>query len=181
MAKLGISPTSWTVVGLLFALLSGISYAYISGVGQLIGGLLIIVSGFFDLVDGAVAKATKRMSKRGAFLDSTLDRVGEVAIYTGILLGGLSSSLWVVLALSFSLLVSYTRARAESLGTSLSGIGIGERSERLLGLALLSILGFTSYGVIFVAAIAGYTFLERTYRASAILKEKPIPRNQERL
>ncbi len=181
MAKLGISPTSWTFVGLLFALLSGIAYAYVAGLGQLLGGILIIVSGFFDLVDGAVAKTTNKISKRGAFLDSTLDRVGEVAIYTGILLGGLSSSLWVLIALSFSLLVSYTRARAESLGTSLSGIGIGERSERLLVLALLSVLGFVGYGVIFVAAIAGYTFLERTYRASASLKEKPIPRGQERL
>ncbi len=179
MAKLGISPTTWTFVGLLFALLSGIAYGYVSGFGQLLGGLLIIVSGFFDLVDGAVARTTNSVSKRGAFLDSTMDRVGEVAIYTGILLSGLSSGPWVLLALSLSLLVSYTRARAESLGTSLSGVGIGERSERLLVLALLSILGLVGYGVIFVAAIAGFTFLERTYRASVGLRENPIPRGQE--
>jgi archaetidylinositol phosphate synthase len=175
MAKLGISPTAWTFVGALFALLSGVAYAYASTSGQTVGGLLILVSGFFDLVDGAVAKVTKKISKRGAFLDSTLDRVGEVVIYTGILLGGFSTPLWVLLALSSSLLVSYTRARAESLGTSLSGVGIGERSERLLVLALLSVAGFVGYGVILVAVIAGFTFVERTYRASTGLKEQLRP------
>jgi archaetidylinositol phosphate synthase len=180
MAKVGFSPTAWRFVGLTFALLSGITYAYVASAGQLLGGLLIIGSGFFDLVDGAVAKVTNKISKRGAFLDSTLDRVGEVAIYTGILLSGFSRPLWVLLALSFSLLVSYTRARAEALGTSLSGIGIGERSERLLVLAILSIVGLVDYGVILVAAIAGFTFLERTYRASVSLGERLTPRDQGR-
>ena len=169
MAGVGISPTTWTLIGLFFAVAAGLSFGYIAGLGQFLGGLFILVSGFYDVVDGAVAKATKRDSKRGAFLDSTLDRLGEVAIYTGILIGGLSSGLWVLLALAFSLLVSYTRARAESLGTSLSGVGLGERSERLLMLAVFSMAGLVSYGVLLVLAIAGYTFLERTYRASSSL------------
>lgn len=130
---------------------------------------MILVAGWFDIVDGAVARVTGRVSKRGAFLDSTLDRVAEVAIFMGILAGGLASPLMLLLALSLSLLVSYTRAKADSLGTSLSGVGIGERSERLLILAVASILGLADWGVILVAVIAGITFAERTYRASRSL------------
>jgi archaetidylinositol phosphate synthase len=110
-----------------------------------------------------------RVSKRGAFLDSTLDRLAEVAIYLGLLVGGFSTGPWVLLALSLSLLVSYTRAKADSLGMSLSGVGIGERSERLLVLAFSSILGLTYWGVVLVAVIAGFTFVERAYRASKAL------------
>ncbi|HME18575.1 MAG TPA: CDP-alcohol phosphatidyltransferase family protein, partial [Nitrososphaerales archaeon] len=126
-------------------------------------------SGFFDIVDGAVARVTGKVSKKGAFLDSTLDRLAEVAIYLGLLLGGFSTGPIVLLALSFSLLVSYTRAKADALGTSLSGVGIGERSERLLVLALASLLGLAYWGVVAVAVIAAFTFAERTIRAARSL------------
>ncbi|MGD0013026.1 MAG: hypothetical protein ABSD56_01170, partial [Bryobacteraceae bacterium] len=75
----------------------------------------------------------------GAFLDSTLDRVAEVAIFLGILAGGLAPPMLVLSALSLSFLVSYTRAKGDALGIRLSGVGIGERSERLLILAIASI------------------------------------------
>src|SRR5208337_2642753 len=92
-------------------------------------------------------------------------RVAEVAIYLGILAGGLAPPALVLTALSLSLLVSYTRAKGDALGIALSGVGIGERSERLLTLAVASIVGYSVWGVIVVAFVAGYTFLERTYRA----------------
>ena len=162
-------PTFWTLVGLVFALLAGAAYWSSGPVGEFAAGLLILVSGFFDIVDGAVARVTGRVSKRGAFLDSTLDRFAEVAIYLGLLEGGFSTGPLVLLALSFSLLVSYTRAKADALGTSLSGVGIGERSERLLVLALASILGYVYWGVVVVAVIATFTFAERSYRATRSL------------
>ncbi len=162
-------PTFWTFVGLVFALLAGAAYWSSGSVGELAAGLLILVSGFFDIVDGAVARVTGKVSKRGAFLDSTLDRLAEVAIYFGLLAGGFSTGLLVLLALSFSLLVSYTRAKADALGTSLSGVGIGERSERLLVLALASILGYAFWGVAVVAVIAAFTFVERSVRAARSL------------
>jgi archaetidylinositol phosphate synthase len=170
LSKMGLSPTSWTFVGLLFSLAAGVAYWSSGYKGELLGGLLILVSGFFDIVDGAVARATDRVSKQGAFLDSTLDRVAEVAIYSGILLGGFANPLLVLLALSLSLLVSYTRAKADSLGVSLSGVGVGERSERLLALSILSILGFAGYGVLLVLLLAAVTFLERVSRASRALR-----------
>ncbi|MDA4124145.1 MAG: CDP-alcohol phosphatidyltransferase family protein [Thaumarchaeota archaeon] len=169
-ATLGLSPTGWTSVGLVVSFICAAAYWTAGQRGELTAGLLILLAGFLDIVDGAVARFTERMSKRGAFLDSTLDRVSEVAIFLGILAGGLASPVAVVLALSFSLLVSYSRARGESLGTSLSGVGIGERSERLLVLAVSSILGLVGWGVVLVAVLALFTFLERTARGAMSLK-----------
>ncbi len=169
-ARVGLSPTGWTAVGLVVSFVAAISYWRGGAWSQPIAGLLILLAGFFDIVDGAVARVTERISKRGAFLDSTLDRVSEVAIFLGILVGGLASPTAVVVALSFSLLVSYTRARAESLGTSLSGVGIGERSERLLILAIASLFALVGWGVVLVAVVAVFTFLERTARGASSLK-----------
>jgi archaetidylinositol phosphate synthase len=164
------SPTAWTFVGLGASALAAGAFASRWYGGALPGGVLILVAGFFDIVDGAVAKATRRASRRGAFLDSNLDRVAEAAIYAGILVGGFAAPLWVLVALSASLLVSYARAKGDSLGVTLSGVGIGERSERLLILAVASVVGFTQWGVLLVAVVASYTFVERTARAVSALK-----------
>ncbi len=168
-SELEASPTAWTFLGLVVSVASGVAYSRSGFGGQLLGGVLILVAGWFDLVDGAVARVTGRVSKRGAFLDSTLDRVAEVAVFLGILIGGFAPPAVVLLALSFSLLVSYARAKGDSLGTLLSGVGIGERSERLLILAVASIVGYAGWGVLLVTVVAGYTFLERTFRAAKSL------------
>ena len=162
-------PTVWTLVGLAAMGLSGLSYAgrYHP---ELLGGLLILLSGWFDIVDGAVARVTGRTTDRGAFLDSNLDRVGEVAVFAGILVGGHANPLATLLALSASLLVSYSRAKGDSLGVSLRGIGIGERSERLLILAVLSIVGEAWWGVALVALVASATFIERAVRGAMQLR-----------
>ena len=169
-AHLESSPTAWTIVGLLISILAAAAYSTSDFRGEVVGGLLVLVAGWFDIVDGAVARVTGRTSRRGAFLDSTLDRVAEVAIFAGILLGGYSPPILLLLALSFSLLVSYTRAKGDALGVALSGVGIGERSERLLILAILSIAGLAYWGVLLVLIVAFYTFLERTIRAMRSLK-----------
>jgi archaetidylinositol phosphate synthase len=170
-ARLSGSPTAWTVVGLAVSVLAALAYATSGFNGEAVGGVLVLAAGWFDIVDGAVARVTGKSSKRGAFLDSTLDRVAEVAVFVGILLGGYSSPVLVLLALSMSLLVSYTRAKGDALGVKLSGVGIGERSERLLILAILSILGLAYWGVVLVLIVALYTFLERTARAVVALKD----------
>ena len=169
-ARLVPSPTAWTLVGLFVSFLAAAAYATSGYRGELLGGALVLVAGWFDLVDGAVARATGRASKRGAFLDSTLDRVAEVALFGGVLVGGYSTPLLVLLALSFSLLVSYARAKGDALGVALSGVGIGARSERLLILAVSSIVGEVEWGVVIVIVVALYTFLERTIRAVGSLK-----------
>jgi archaetidylinositol phosphate synthase len=164
------SPTGWTMVGLVSFFLAAYSYAMSGWEGEVIGGVLVLLAGWFDIVDGAVARVTGRTSKSGAFLDSTLDRVAEVALFSGILWGGYAPPVAVLVALAASLLVSYARAKGDALGVSLSGVGIGERSERLLIVAVSSILGLVYWGVILVALVASYTFVERVYRALGALK-----------
>jgi len=165
-AKVIPSPTPWTLVGFVFASLAFIFYG---GGNQTLAGLLVVFSGFFDVLDGAVARATGKISARGAFLDSTLDRVSEMLIFLGILLGNYTAPFFVLLALALSLLVSYTRAKGDALGVNLAGIGVGERSERFVVLIVTSILGVVALGVLIVVVLALLTFVERTIRVSRAL------------
>jgi archaetidylinositol phosphate synthase len=164
----GLSPNFWTGVGLGFAFLCAMAYGLNSYITHpwfnagIIGGILLLVSGFFDMVDGQVARYTKKVSKKGGFLDSVFDKIAEVAIFAGLLVGGFAEPIWVLLAITLSLLVSYTRSRAESLGIKLQGIGIGERAERLLVIAIIGMIpGLMPYAIGVVIIIAGITFIQR--------------------
>lgn len=171
-ASTGLSANFWTGVGLAIALAAGVAYA-IPGILQdanlwyyaaLSGGILLLVSGFFDVVDGSVARVTKQTSKKGAFLDSSFDKIAEVTIFAGIAFGNLANPFWCLIALGMSLLVSYTRSRAESLGVELKGIGIGERAERLLIVAIIGMIplpGAMNWAVIIVSVVAGITLIQR--------------------
>ncbi len=162
-AATGLSANFWTAVGLGFAFASAIVYGIHLQYSFVIGGTLLLISGFFDIVDGQVARVTGKTSKKGAFLDSIFDKIAEVAIFLGILIGNYSEGYLVLLAITLSLLVSYTRARAESLGVQLQGIGIGERAERLLVIAVIGMAGavFLNYAVTIVIVIAGITLIQR--------------------
>ncbi|WP_100182033.1 CDP-alcohol phosphatidyltransferase family protein [Candidatus Nitrosotenuis aquarius] len=174
---IGLSPDFWTGVGLAFAFLSATAYGlnqYISPYfsAAIIGGVLLLVSGFFDMVDGQVARYTKKVTKRGGFLDSVFDKIAEVAIFAGLLVGGFAEPIWVLLAITLSLLVSYARSRAESLGIKLQGIGIGERAERLLVIAIIGMIpGLMPYAIGIVIVIAGITFIQRIIVTSKNIKE----------
>jgi archaetidylinositol phosphate synthase len=179
-ASTGLSANFWTGLGLAISIAAGVVYAspaFISSIGwygqyaaAVIGGVLLLISGFFDIVDGSVARVTKQTSKKGAFLDSSFDKISEVVIFAGIAFGGLADPFWCLVALGISILVSYTRTRAESLGVELKGIGIGERAERMLILAIIGMipLGFAFPGqsgmywaVIIAAIVAGITLIQR--------------------
>lgn len=169
LASTGISPNTWTLIGFICALIAGILYAYNAYIpyAYLYAGIALLASGFFDIVDGSVARVTKKVSSIGAFLDSTLDRISEVALFIGIIASNVMNPLLVALALSLSLLVSYSRARAEGIGVNLQGIGIGERAERLIILAVSSILAsiisieLIQYGIVIIVILAGITFAHR--------------------
>ena len=169
-ASTGLPANFWTAVGLGFAFASAIIYGVHIQHSNVIGGVLLLVSGFFDIVDGQVARVTGKTSKKGAFLDSIFDKIAEVAIFLGILIGGYSDGYLILLAVTLSLLVSYTRARAESLGVQLQGIGIGERAERLLVIAIVGIAGYFNYAMIIVAVIAGITFIQRIVATTRHIK-----------
>jgi archaetidylinositol phosphate synthase len=130
----------------------------------ILGGIVLLISGFFDIVDGTVARVTKSSSRKGSFLDSSLDKLSEVAVFLGLAIGDLAEPLLCMIALSLSLIVSYIRARAESLGIELKGIGIGERAERLLILAIIGMIpisGAMQWAVVIVSIIAGITIVQR--------------------
>lgn len=160
-AATGLSPNVWTGVGLGLAALSAAAYGLLPAHGLLAGGLVLLASGFFDVVDGQVARVTGRASRRGEYLDSMSDKIAEAAVFLGILAGGYADPLLVALALSLSLLVSYSRAKSDALGIGLSGVGIGERAERLLVVAIVGIAGYMEYAMAIVAVMAGITLAQR--------------------
>ena len=170
-ASTGLSPNFWTVVGLIIALSSAVVYGMGIEFGLIIGGILLLVSGFFDMVDGQVARVTGKTSKKGEYLDSMFDKISEVAIFLGILVGGYAEPYLVLLAITLSLLVSYARAKSDSLNVKLQGIGIGERAERLLVIAIIGIIGYMEPAVIIVVIIAGITLIQRMIFTAKNIKE----------
>ncbi|HEY7756636.1 MAG TPA: CDP-alcohol phosphatidyltransferase family protein [Nitrososphaeraceae archaeon] len=170
--SLGLSPTFWSMIGFGFAILSSIFFGLtnflnqqgIEFPSQIFASILLLISGFFDIVDGSVARVMKKSTTKGAFLDSNFDKVSEALIFIGIAIGGLSNPILAMIALSTSILVSYLRAKAESLGIELKGVGIGERAERLLILSIcgfIPISGSIQWGVIIIILISGFSFLQR--------------------
>jgi CDP-diacylglycerol--glycerol-3-phosphate 3-phosphatidyltransferase len=146
--RLGLTPNALTVIGFL-----GTGAAAIAAAMQawLLAGVLVIAFGIFDMFDGALARATGKASKFGAFLDSTLDRTGESLVLAGVAVGCAAAGFgWGVvlagLAATFASGVTYTRAKAESLGVH-GEVGVAPRPERLVILAAGLILGELLGGV----------------------------------
>lgn len=171
-ASTGLSPNFWTVVGLVFALVAALVYGLGLEFGLIIGGILLLVSGFFDMVDGQVARVTGKTSQKGSYLDSMFDKIAEVAIFLGLLIGGYAEPYLVMLAITLSLLVSYARAKSDALNIKLQGVGIGERAERLLVIAIIGIIGYMEPAVIIVVIIAGITLVQRMIVTAKNIKEK---------
>jgi CDP-diacylglycerol---glycerol-3-phosphate 3-phosphatidyltransferase len=172
LVKLRVKPNHITIMGLFVSLMAGVFFAF----HTLWGGVLTLLTGLLDTLDGSLARTLGEAEKYGAFLDSVLDRYAELVIYLGIWCyfhqqGRATAllSLIILLILFGSLMVSYTRARAEGLGQRCL-VGLFQRGERiiLIGLAgifnplinlLLSILGASGLhdillvGVLFVLAV----------------------------
>jgi CDP-diacylglycerol---glycerol-3-phosphate 3-phosphatidyltransferase len=141
-AKVGITPNMATVIGLLLNCV----VATIIALGHPVwGGILLLVASAFDMVDGAIARSTGKVSRFGGFLDSTLDRYSEIVVYVGLLIwmntteNDHLASLLIVIASSGALMISYARARAEAIGYSAS-VGLVARPERVVLLAICLII-----------------------------------------
>lgn len=176
LTAMRVRPDALTVTGWALALFSAVLFA----MGHIEwAGAVMLFGGLFDALDGAVARASNRMSAFGAFLDSTLDRVSEAAVFVGILFyyartpedGVLP---WGVLlagvAMTFSLLTSYTRARAEGLGLECE-VGLLERAGRVLLLSVSSMLGFLTVGLCIVAGGAFVTTVQRILHVQRAAQE----------
>ena len=126
------NPFVFTMCGLITAL--GASLLIVNEM-WLYASFAIGLVGIFDVLDGALARLTGTVTIFGGFIDSVVDRFTEMFILTGLLLSGAVPATWCMLALFGSLMVSYTRARAESLLDDVPMGGLGQRAERLVVLA----------------------------------------------
>jgi phosphatidylglycerophosphate synthase len=142
LGRLGLSPNALTIIGFLIACVAAIAAG---AQAWILAGLLVVFGGVFDLFDGALARATNKVSKLGAFMDSVFDRWGEGVVYLGILFGALELGQYLVAILTgaamvAAFMVSYTRAKAESLGftpgTGMANIGLAPREIRIVILTI---------------------------------------------
>ncbi len=140
--RLGLTPNHLTFIGFGVACVAAVAAAQQQ---WLAAGLLVLFGGVFDLFDGALARATNKVSKLGAFYDSVFDRWGEGVVYVGIAWGfgegGLTDgAVLAALALASAVMVSYTRAKSESLGftsgTGMANVGLAPREVRIVILVL---------------------------------------------
>ena len=157
--SLGFSPNLVSVLGLLFAFLA--SYLLFLGRSSL-AALFILVSGFFDVLDGAVARVGGLVSGFGGFFDSVLDRLSDASLFFALIYFHLCGLGWGLLALIGSLLVSYVRAKGELLGVRLAGVGVAERSERLLILSFGLFFGLVDWAVMLIVFLTFLTVFIRS-------------------
>jgi len=162
LKRIGIRPNTITLLGLLGNIIAALFLAQGS---FLIGGLLVLIVGPIDALDGALARLRGESTAFGAFVDSVTDRYSELFILLGILVYSLGQqnvrmSLLVYIAAAGSVLVSYVKARAEGLGMS-ANTGILTRVERYIVIAPSLILNQVEVGLWIIAIFANFTALQR--------------------
>lgn len=173
LARSGISPNALTIIGLGITVVAGV----LAAEGHLLAaGIVSLLGGGFDALDGALARATRQASTFGALLDSTLDRYGEAAVLLGMLVyGARGGQMDVVilagLALTGSFMVSYVRARAEGLGLDCE-VGVLTRTERVIVIGLGLMFGLVVPVLAVVALLANVTAIQRLVYVRRILDDR---------
>ena len=161
LSKTGITPNTLTVFGFLVTL--GAAALILTG-NQFTAGFVVIAAGFFDMLDGSLARNTNRVTRFGGILDSTLDRLSEAALMVSILVifgvDGSIAGIWITsIALVSSMMVSYIRSRAESAGIDCE-VGIFTRPERIVILAIgLLLSGFDNALLITLGIISFFSII----------------------
>jgi len=165
LARTGLTPNQLTVMGLV---LNGV-VGWVAAEGRLqLAGVFLIVAGAFDMLDGAVARATGRVTRFGGVLDSVLDRYAEAFVLGGLLIWIVRTELGAVPVLLCyativgSILVSYVRARAEGAGIALTQ-GFFARPERIVVLALGLLLDRPIWALWLLAVATNLTVLQRLW------------------
>jgi len=172
--RIGLTPNMITGIGVLLAFLSALAYAEwrSHALFLVLAVVLLVLSGFCDALDGIVARLFGQTTVFGGFLDSLLDRYADAAVYIGIIIGGLCNVLWGMIAIVGSLLVSYSRARAEAAGFKMESVGVAERAERMIILILATLIAVLAralwppttvmnVGIVLLAVLSNLTVLQR--------------------
>jgi phosphatidylglycerophosphate synthase len=146
LGRLGLSPDALTIIGFGITIVGAI---FLATQQWLVGGLVVLVGGIFDMFDGTLARATGKVSRLGAFMDSVFDRWGEALVYLGIVAGGVLSGhervpILAAAAMGAAFMVSYVRAKSEGLGFThgkgMAAVGVMPREVRLVVLSVGLIL-----------------------------------------
>jgi CDP-diacylglycerol--glycerol-3-phosphate 3-phosphatidyltransferase len=162
MGRLGIHPNTITILGLLLHVGVGVVFS----LGHIrLGGVLLLVVGPMDALDGLLARALGKESLFGSFLDSTLDRLSDAALILGLTAHYIRQGAHVQVALLLvslvaTMMISYVRARAESLGFSCK-VGLLTRMERILVIGILSMLGLPLVMAWVLAVLSVFTVAQR--------------------
>ena len=174
LERAGVSPLAVTLTGLA---LSFVGAAFVAAGRLRAGALVLVVSGICDTLDGSLARSSGQASRFGAFLDSALDRVAELAYFSALVYhyaaeGGRWSGTMILLtlaALAGSMLTSYARARAEGLGLECT-VGILERPERIALLVVGLAVGHAVLNpvIALLAVLSIYTFIQRVMHVRAV-------------
>lgn len=176
--RIGLTPNTITLAGLAGNLIGAVLLAQ----GHFLwGGILVLLMGPLDALDGTMARLRGEASEWGAFVDSVTDRFSELFIYGGLIYyySAHGQTLWVMLgyaAAAGSVLVSYTKARADSLKYD-ANIGLLTRMERYMILAPALVLGYPWVAIAIVAVLANVTAVQRIWkvRAQAHARMKQTP------
>lgn len=160
--RLGIAPNTLTISGLAG---NSIGAYFLARGSFLVGGLILLSMGAIDALDGTMARLRGEASEFGAFVDSVTDRYSELVIYAGLLFYAvkefnLTLAMLVFAAIAGSILVSYVRARAQSLGYE-AKVGVLTRFERFVVLVPSLVFGYPWIGVALIAILANITALQR--------------------
>lgn len=190
--KRKLNPNHFTTVGLILS----IPAAYLFGSGNLRwGGLIMLLGGLFDIIDGQVARATNRVTKFGALYDSTLDRYSEVMIFFGLayyfitlewrFIGlnlALISAVAVCVAIGGSVMTSYVRARAEGLDLECQ-VGIMQRPDRIVIIAVGALIHqfILVIAVIVVAIFSNVTAIQRLFHVWSLERTKQEPNTEAKM
>jgi len=187
LARMGVSPNTLTTIGVLFTVVAAVAF----GTGNImLGGWVLSITAFFDVLDGGVARRANRATVFGAFYDSTLDRVGDGALMAGLTVFYATSTRFASVPLMIVCLVgmvgtfviSYTRARAEALGLD-AKVGFLQRPERFVLLAApqalfgLALEGRVLAGIVVLLAVTGWiTAIQRILFVRRLTTTEAIPR-----
>jgi len=181
LSRVGLSPNLATIIMLSFSIISFILLVFLSNL--LLFSIFVFATGFFDGVDGAIARKQKKVTKFGGFFDSLMDRISEFVIFLALLIYSWNSALWgivdmkIIILISFfsSIMISYLRARAEVFFKGDFDFGLMARSERLFYLVVtMLVANFIGYVneflFVFMFLVLATAFF-RYFKIKTLIKE----------